>query len=192
MNDELVGQLMIDKDREYAMKFWSKERPEAVFGEMINTLEKADGEGKLQIDIKGYTKDTKEELGQLLSAHRRLGAALGMELDQFKVDYTNGYAVSRTLPSQDQNLLAARKDREYGVPFIRKSLETPGLLNVMMSNIKSSEEGGVIYTFAGGPLEEKDKAKLSALRVMGRAMGYKVGKWEMFPKAGTAGVKITR
>lgn len=191
-SDERAGQLIVDKDREYAMKFWATERPESLFEEMITAVEQVGDKAKLQISTTGYKQEQTEELRQYLSAYRRLAAAIGVDLGQFLIDSTNAYAVARVVKSQDKQIVANRKDGEHGIPYLHKVLQTPNLLHTMMDNIRIAADSGVYYRFAGSPLDQDDKTRLSAARIIGRAMGYKMGTWQAHPRVGTAGIKIMK
>jgi len=138
-----------------------------------------------------------EEGKQILSAHRRLGQAIGIEVGQFK--RVGGQAVA-TIKEGDprlQQVQEGRRDRINARIYWQKfAPDRQTYFESMSVGIRASIDMNGIYAFIGSDnqnqLDEKTKATLSAKRVLARAFGFKIGKFDLHHNSGTADAPLRK
>ena len=83
------------------------------------------------------------------------------------------------------------KDEVYAERFWGRD-QPKGLKEVMVENIrKASEESGVFTSFVDqNGINDKDREKLSAYRVLARETGYEIGEFKLDKKTGVASAPI--
>jgi hypothetical protein len=138
------------------------------------------------------TEPNTEEGRQLLSAYRRLGLALGMDVGQFKRMVAQSVAPVQEGDPRLRSVQQGLRDREYTAMYWRKyASDSPqeyfvGMRDAIHEGEKTNTLMRLIYAPTGNNPDEKSKAMLSARRVLARSFGYLVGSYDIHGQSGTA------
>ncbi|KKQ92095.1 MAG: hypothetical protein UT17_C0003G0118 [Candidatus Woesebacteria bacterium GW2011_GWB1_39_10] len=186
-----------DKDLIYARKYWEKpDRGYEDFANMMNGVVVGAKNGMLSLVANPATEDGKE----LISAYRRLGNAIGIDLKQFSFNPKTEISHALVYEGDDSipEVVHAEKDRDYAIRLLIEDKDRDAFFKAMKSSLKETLSRGdnIFVQLIGGDkpgeLSEDSKARLSARRVLYKAFGYNVGQWDVRLKSGTAILNIER
>jgi hypothetical protein len=179
---------LMKEDLLYAQKYWKQpNRTVQDFLGMFDALENNARHGEIAISVDLHTEEGK----QLLSAYRRLGQAIGIDVGQFRRVGDKSVAPIKEGDSRLQQVQEGLSDRaNTKIYWSKYASDKPTYFKSLSIGVRDGIDHNSIVAFIGGDtpgtLDEKSRAVLSAKRVLTRAFGYMAGKYDIYFRSGTA------